>query len=323
MDIRLKNIAMINNNENVSMETAKKKSDGSEEAFAKEFSDNIQNGAADGAEQSVTYQKSTVTPTELFEKLRTPDVNIIKDTGVVVVDVKHLSIQDCDQYKIDIINGYTMKAKKNADNTMYVETKYEDGNYKAYQVDLQSVKDLNSFALQISQKQVSSDSITASNSSASNAAANNVSDANMVANKATGSNETTEKIVKSGLDILKKYDTHGKYVPYSYLADECGVISYKGVAYVCSPDDNSICLGDMSETSKVLSIKLSGGGNLKVNIDDVGALAHSIGMFNSKDQLLIMQAISIHAKTKNAVQDLQDYEEKIVNRVFDNIINKN
>ena len=42
-------------------------------------------------------------------------------------------------------------------------------------------------------------------------------------------------------------------VPYGELAQD-GVIQYNGVIFVCDEKTNSICLGDMSDKSKVLNI---------------------------------------------------------------------
>ena len=60
-------------------------------------------------------------------------------------------------------------------------------------------------------------------------------------------------------------------VPYGELAQD-GVITYNGVTFVCDERTNSICLGDMSDKSKVLNIALSGGGCLKVHRANIGDL---------------------------------------------------
>lgn len=99
-------------------------------------------------------------------------------------------------------------------------------------------------------------------------------------------------------------------VPYGYLAKN-GVITYNGVTFVCDEKRNSICLGDMSNEKNVLNIPLSGGGQLKVNRDSLGALSKAIGMFSPEDVNLILRAIAQDTKVQSMQQELEDTENEV------------
>ncbi len=47
--------------------------------------------------------------------------------------------------------------------------------------------------------------------------------------------------------------------PYEYLAKD-GVIEYNGIVFACDTENNAISLGDVSDKSKVITVRLSGGG---------------------------------------------------------------
>ena len=96
-------------------------------------------------------------------------------------------------------------------------------------------------------------------------------------------------------------------VPYGELAQD-GVITYNGVTFVCDERTNSICLGDMSDKSKVLNIALSGGGCLKVNRDNIGDLSACVGMFSPEDLNLIMRAIAQDTKAQEMQLEKEDME---------------
>ena len=104
--------------------------------------------------------------------------------------------------------------------------------------------------------------------------------------------ENTSKAEKAGSvpDFAQMMEDRQLKCPYGYLAEN-GIIEYNGVVFVCDPKTNSICLGDMSETKKVLNISLPSGGNLKVNVDNLGDLAGAVGMFSPEDLNAIMRAI--------------------------------
>ncbi len=93
------------------------------------------------------------------------------------------------------------------------------------------------------------------------------------------------------------YSTAEQYVqdnrPCEYfdLADNLGQINYKKATFICNKDRNRLELGDVSDENNCIRIKLSKGGTLLVNRDNIDELLMSIGMFSAKDQGLIMQAI--------------------------------
>lgn len=98
-------------------------------------------------------------------------------------------------------------------------------------------------------------------------------------------------------------------VPYGELAQD-GLIIYNGVVFVCDEKTNSICLGDMSDKSKVLNIPLSGGGCLKVNRDNIGDLSACVEMFSPEDLNLILRAIAQDTKVQQMQQEKDDMENK-------------
>lgn len=98
----------------------------------------------------------------------------------------------------------------------------------------------------------------------------------------------------------------GNKAPYSHLADENGVIDYKGAIFQCDNEKRTISLGDMSNKDKVLTIPLSDGGSLKVNLDNIDELAGAIGMFSPEDVNLILRALRMNAKIKELKKELED-----------------
>ncbi len=103
-------------------------------------------------------------------------------------------------------------------------------------------------------------------------------------------------------------------VPYGYLAKD-GVIEYNGVCFVCDEKTNSICLGDVSDESKVLNIPLSGGGQLKVNRANLGQLSDAIGMFSPEDVNRIMRAIAQDTKVQSMKKEIEDEEASVGNQL--------
>ena len=93
---------------------------------------------------------------------------------------------------------------------------------------------------------------------------------------------------------------------YSPLASEDGTITYNGVMYICDDNNKCISLGDMSDSSNVLSIPLSGGGTLQVNRDNYGDLARSIGMFSPEDVNRIMRAIAEDVKCQQKQLEIEE-----------------
>ena len=101
-----------------------------------------------------------------------------------------------------------------------------------------------------------------------------------------------------------------KSVPYSNMANN-GLIEYKGVVFVCDYEKNTLCLGDMTNPDNVLSIPLSGGGVLKVNIDSVYELARAIGMFSPEDVNRIMRALAEDAHCSRKLNEIEDMKTAV------------
>lgn len=103
--------------------------------------------------------------------------------------------------------------------------------------------------------------------------------------------------------------------PYSFLADENSQIHYNGVTFQCDAKSNSLCLGDMSNEKQILTIPLSEGGSLKVNVNNIDDLAKAIGMFSGADQKRILDALALYAKTLNKKNEI----EANINQVYENL----
>lgn len=115
--------------------------------------------------------------------------------------------------------------------------------------------------------------------------------------------------VTAGKDPLEGLRQAAK-VPYGHLAKD-GVIEYNGVCFICDERTNSICLGDMTDKSKVLTIGLSGGGCLKVNRANLGDLSKAIGMFSPEDVNLILRAIAQDTKIQSMKNEMEDMEASV------------
>ena len=106
----------------------------------------------------------------------------------------------------------------------------------------------------------------------------------------------------------KEYVQDNRPCEYFDLADSTGHIGYKGAIYYCNKDRNRLELGNVSDESKCIRIKLSKGGSLLVNRDNIDDLLMSISMFSAKDQGLILQAvmkdkIATEAKKREETRD--------------------
>ena len=115
--------------------------------------------------------------------------------------------------------------------------------------------------------------------------------------------------VTAGKDPLEGIRQAAK-VPYGYLAKD-GVIEYNGICFICDEKTNSICLGDMTDKTKVLNIPLSGGGCLKVNRDNLGDLSKAIGMFSPEDVNRILRAIAQDTKIQSMKNEMEDMEASV------------
>ena len=103
----------------------------------------------------------------------------------------------------------------------------------------------------------------------------------------------------------------GTGAPYSYLADENGIIEYNGVIFTCNNDKKWLCLGDMSNMDNVIRIPLSEGGCLMVNRDNIGDLGRAIGMFSPADINLILRALKLDAKIQQMKKEIEEMEDGI------------
>ena len=109
---------------------------------------------------------------------------------------------------------------------------------------------------------------------------------------------------------LEKLTGTYRTCPYDNLAQN-GVISYKGVDFVCDYEKNAICLGDMSNSKDVLTIPLEDGGSLMVNRNNLGDLAQAISMFTPEDINRIMRAIADDNRAQSAQKEIEDDENSI------------
>lgn len=137
-----------------------------------------------------------------------------------------------------------------------------------------------------------------------------------------GDKETEEKPVleKEALEGTSSASPRGssflarlmgeKKAPYSYLADESGMIVYNGVTFLCDNKKQQICLGDMTDSKNVLTIPLAKGGCLKVNRDNLGDLAKAIGMFSPEDVERILRAIARDNKAREMQMEIEDMKNK-------------
>ncbi len=130
---------------------------------------------------------------------------------------------------------------------------------------------------------------------------------NLAANK-------SEEAAKPSSNYNKSAEEEGSIkAPYSYLADDSGVINYKGVKFQCT--GSSLCLGDVSNKNNVLIIPLAGGGCLQVNRNKYDDLAKAIGMFSPEDTKRILDAIAIDGKAKSKNMEI----DNAISKAFENI----
>lgn len=101
--------------------------------------------------------------------------------------------------------------------------------------------------------------------------------------------------------------------PYSYLANEDGVIEYNGVIFTLDNERKWLCLGniDLNHMEQVIRIPLSEGGCLMVNRDSVGDLAKAIGMFSPEDINRILRALKLDGKIQQMKHEIEEMEDGI------------
>ena len=97
--------------------------------------------------------------------------------------------------------------------------------------------------------------------------------------------------------------------PYGYLAKD-GIVEYNGVIFTCEYKENALCLGDMTDSKKVLRISLPSGGSLKVNVDSIGSLQKAASMFSPEDLNAILRAIHEYNHCTKKLNEIEDEENK-------------
>lgn len=107
-------------------------------------------------------------------------------------------------------------------------------------------------------------------------------------------------------EAINKLLGKGGQAPYSAMADENGVVEYKGVVFQCDYDKNRLCLGDVSDTKKCITVPLEGGGCLVFNRNNIDDLVKAIGMFSPADINRIMRAIAQDAKVRQTQIEIED-----------------
>lgn len=102
-----------------------------------------------------------------------------------------------------------------------------------------------------------------------------------------------------------------KGTPYSYLADENGIIEHNGVIFTTDYEKNAICLGDMSNEDDIITVYLSNGGSLRVNRSNTGDLGRAISMFNPEDINRIMSAVAEDTHCRRKLNEIEEEKSKI------------
>lgn len=96
---------------------------------------------------------------------------------------------------------------------------------------------------------------------------------------------------------------------YFDMEDKYGLVAYKSAVFVCNHENNTLELGDCSDERNCIRVKLSKGGSLLVNRDNIDDLLMSIGMFSAKDQGLIMAAVMKDKMAQAAKHKSEEGEE--------------
>ena len=127
-------------------------------------------------------------------------------------------------------------------------------------------------------------------------------------------NYYSQDIINSGQKTNKTENTEfalsasDKKCEYFNMAKD-GVVNYNGVTFNCDYKHNAITLGDVdTNPRKVLTIGLSGGGSLKVNVDNLDDLSKAVGMFSPADLNAIMRAIQTYKHCTSKLKEMEDEE---------------
>lgn len=116
--------------------------------------------------------------------------------------------------------------------------------------------------------------------------------------------DTIDDIVAD--EAIQKLLGKDRRAPYSAMADENGIIEYKGVMFRCDFENNRLCLGNVSDSRKCITVELEGGGCLIFNRDNTDDLVEAIDMFSPTDINRIMRAIMQDAKLRQVQLEIED-----------------
>lgn len=116
--------------------------------------------------------------------------------------------------------------------------------------------------------------------------------------------DTIEDVVAE--EAIEKLLGKGNHAPYSLMADERGIVAYKGVEFRCDYEHNRLCLGDVSNPKDCITVGLEKGGSLVFNRNNIDDLVRAIDMFSPEDINRIMRAIAEDAKLRQIKMQIED-----------------
>ena len=93
---------------------------------------------------------------------------------------------------------------------------------------------------------------------------------------------------------------------YSLMADDKGIVEYKGVEFRCDYEHNRLCLGDVTNSKDCITVGLEKGGSLVFNRNNIDDLVRAIDMFSPEDINRIMRAIAEDAKIRQVKMQIED-----------------